>query len=122
MPDAPGLETLLYCFSLLPWIPLHRRAAFIHDNPFRHGAGVDPEHGHVGVAVVDEIMDAAAGDHGRAAAGEGIALAFDDAGGRAVDDADRFVEVMEVSGQSAAGMKQAVATAHFDRRPQVRVI
>src|SRR5260221_5075785 len=62
--------------------------------------------------MVDEIVAAAAGRERGGEILQQVFAAFDDAGGGALHDGDRFVEIVQMAGQAAAGLKNAVAAAH----------
>ena len=66
-------------------------------------------------------MDAAARLKRGGTVGHLVTASLDDAGGSALDDADGFVEVVEVRRQTTSGLEQAVATAHFEACHEVFV-
>src|SRR5690349_6135843 len=66
-------------------------------------------------------MDASARLKSSGVVGHRIAAAFHYACGVAFDDANRFVEIMEVSRETSARLERAVAAAHFDAGHEILV-
>src|SRR5271156_983688 len=66
-------------------------------------------------------MDAPARLQRGVAIGHFVAPSLDNTSRRAVGDANGFVEVVKVRRQSAAGLEQTVAAAHFDAGHEVLV-
>ena len=90
-------------------------AGFIHDDPVRRIASVNPDHGHRLEGQVDEVMAPALGNKCGRIAGELMTLALNDGGRATLDDRDRLIELMAVAGQTGTGFKQTIAAANTPR-------
>src|SRR5262245_26420047 len=80
--------------ALTPRSAFNGRTALVDHDTLWPRPGIDPQHFHRGVGLVDEIVDPPARLQGRGAVLHRVAAALDHAGGLARDDANAFVEIV----------------------------
>src|SRR3954451_10677007 len=91
--------------ALAPRRALNGRVVLVNDNPIRLRTRINPKHCHRTIGFVFEIVDAPARLQCGGVAAHRVTSAFNNTRRRAIDDANAFVEVVDVSWQAAAWLE-----------------
>src|SRR5580658_3192794 len=84
----------------------------IHDDAVGPVAGVDPDHGHRLQGEVDEIMATALGYKRSRVARQLVALPFNHAGCRPLNDGDRLIEHVAMAREASPRLELTVAATN----------